>query len=213
MRFPIRDQRALRVFLCAAFLFALSWSLHRAWTHTESDFPSYYTAAHLLLKREPLHRFYDMAWFQEQMDSIVVPNLLGGYIPQTPITMLPFIPLASLPMNGAKQLWLIADIALLRRNGFPADTPNTARDFRSTRPFPFRVWLSVYQPDAGSILRLHFVSIDLLLLFVTKGSRLRRRSSPGADLQPQTHHGAFPGLLRLAEATEGAGRDVHCTGP
>ncbi len=89
------------------------WSLRQAWTHTESDFPSYYTAAHLVLSRAPLHGFYDMAWFQRQMDLLIVPSRLGGYIPQTPLTMLPLVPFAGLEMNSAKQLWLTADIAFL----------------------------------------------------------------------------------------------------
>src|SRR3954453_3018099 len=99
-------RRVLPVTVCATFLLAFACSFRRAWTHTESDFPSYYTAAHLVLKREPLRSYYDMAQFQERMDTIVIPNRLGGYIPQTPLTMLPFVPLASLPMDNAKQLWL-----------------------------------------------------------------------------------------------------------
>lgn len=109
----VRYQRILRGLTSSVFVLLLLWSLTRAWGHTESDFPSYYTAAHLLLKRTPLRSFYDMAQFQQQMDSIVIPNRLGGYIPQTPLTMLPFVPLARLPMNNAKQLWLLVDIILL----------------------------------------------------------------------------------------------------
>jgi hypothetical protein len=106
-------KRFAPVIVCTIFAVVLYWSLRRAWTHTESDFPSYYTAAHLVLKREPLHLFYDMAWFQQQIDSLIVPSSLGGYIPQTPLTMLPFVPFAGVEMNTAKQMWLTVDIALL----------------------------------------------------------------------------------------------------
>jgi hypothetical protein len=108
-----RYKSVFSVVVCITFLVALAWSLHRAWTHTEADFPSYYTAAHLVLKRQPLRAFYNMAEFQQQMDSFVVPSRLGGYIPQTPLTMLPFLPFAKFEIGTAKQLWLIADLIFL----------------------------------------------------------------------------------------------------
>ncbi|MFL6446649.1 MAG: glycosyltransferase 87 family protein [Bryobacteraceae bacterium] len=108
-----RYRRLVPVVLFAAFVVLFAWSLRQAWTHTESDFPSYYAAAHLVLKKEPLREFYDMAHFQQEMDSFIVPSLLGGYIPQTPLTMLPFVPVANLAIGTAKQVWLIADVGLL----------------------------------------------------------------------------------------------------
>src|SRR6476469_4913876 len=111
---PVRGNHHLvAATISIAFLIALGWGLRQAWTRTESDFPSYYTAAHLLLKREPLRVFYDMPTFQQRMDALVVPSRLGGYIPQTPLTMLPFVPLAHFAMERAKQFWLVADIAFL----------------------------------------------------------------------------------------------------
>ncbi len=112
---PVRDQyrRAFSLIICAIFGIQFAWSFHQAWTHTESDFPSYYTAAHLVAERKPLRDFYDMARFQEHMDAFVVPNRLGGYIPQTPLTMLPFVPLVNLAMQDAKRLWLLIDVAFL----------------------------------------------------------------------------------------------------
>lgn len=108
-----RNHRLVAATISVAFLLALWWGLRQAWTRTESDFPSYYTAAHLVLKREPLRGFYDMPTFQQHMDALVVPSRLGGYIPQTPLTMLPFVPLARFGMDRAKQLWLLADLAFL----------------------------------------------------------------------------------------------------
>src|SRR3954451_935031 len=106
-------RRVLPVVVCATFLIAFACSFRRAWTHTESDFPSYYAAAHLVLKGDALRGFYDMAHFQQKMDSLIVPSKLGGYIPQTPLTMLPFVPIANFDMGKAKRLWLIADLACL----------------------------------------------------------------------------------------------------
>jgi len=113
MRSAGRHQAFVPAIISITFLVALCWPLRQAWTRTESDFPSYYTAAHLVLKRQPLREFYDMARFQQHLDLLVVPARLGGYIPQTPLTMLPFLPLARFAMERAKQLWLIADIAFL----------------------------------------------------------------------------------------------------
>ena len=113
MRSAGRHQAFVPAIISITFLVALCWSLRQAWTRTESDFPSYYTAAHLVLDRQPLREFYDMARFQQHLDPLVVPARLGGYIPQTPLTMLPFLPLARFAMERAKQLWLIADIAFL----------------------------------------------------------------------------------------------------
>jgi hypothetical protein len=38
---------------------------------------------------------------------------LGGYIPQTPLTMLPFIPLSGLAPQHAKQVWLVLNLIFL----------------------------------------------------------------------------------------------------
>jgi hypothetical protein len=106
-------KRALPITVWTTFVLAFAWSFGRAWTHTDSDFPSYYAAARLVIRGEPLHGLYNMAHFQQRMDSLVIPNRLGGYIPQTPLTMLPFVPFANLEMQKAKQVWLIADLAFL----------------------------------------------------------------------------------------------------
>src|SRR3954467_3867465 len=108
-----RSRRAFSFLICAVFAIQLAWSFLRAWTHTESDFPSYYTAAHLVVERKPLRDFYDMGRFQRHLDQIVVPSRLGGYIPQTPLTMLPLVPLTNVPMQAAKRIWLMIDLVLL----------------------------------------------------------------------------------------------------
>ena len=98
----------------AAATIALLWFLYAtampAWNRPSTDFPNYYTAASLARARQPLHRYYEWTWFQRQMDfagivSVSGEGQLGGYIPQTPLTMLPFVPLSILtPLAARKSL-------------------------------------------------------------------------------------------------------------
>jgi Tol biopolymer transport system component len=78
-----------------------------------TDFPNYYTAAVLTLKHQPLRQFYDWVWFQRQIHYAGIDHQLGGYIPHTPLTMLPFVPLTSFPPQRAKQVWLTLELLML----------------------------------------------------------------------------------------------------
>ena len=62
-----------------------------------TDFPNYYTAAALTLKHQPLRQFYDWGWFQRQIHYAGIDHQLGSYIPHTPLTMSPLLPLTRLP--------------------------------------------------------------------------------------------------------------------
>jgi hypothetical protein len=88
-------------------------SFRKGWTHVETDFPNYYTAAVLARHHEPLPRYYDWTWFQRQMNYTGTEKQLGGYIPQTPLTMLPLLPLSGLAPQHAKQAWLALNLILL----------------------------------------------------------------------------------------------------
>jgi hypothetical protein len=79
----------------------------------ETDFPNYYTASVLARRHMPLQRFYDWPWFQRQMNYTGTERQLGGYIPQTPLTMVPMLPLSSLPPQAAKQVWLTLNLVFL----------------------------------------------------------------------------------------------------
>jgi len=79
----------------------------------ETDFPNYYTAAVLVKKRAPLRDFYDWVGFQRQIHYAGIDHQLGGYIPHTPVTMLPFLPLTAFSPQRAKQVWLVLQLALL----------------------------------------------------------------------------------------------------
>ncbi len=97
--------------LVAAFFFATSF--RAGWNRAETDFPNYYTAAVLVRKGAPLHNYYDWTWFQRQMNYAGTEHQLGGYIPQTPLTMLPIVPLAGFAPQAAKRIWLLLNVIFL----------------------------------------------------------------------------------------------------
>ena len=99
------------VFVVATIFLATEF--RRGWTRVETDFPNYYTAAVLTIARQPLRNFYDWTWFQRQMNYTGTERQLGGYIPHTPLSMLPFLPLAALEPQHAKQVWLALNLLLL----------------------------------------------------------------------------------------------------
>jgi hypothetical protein len=98
-------------------LLALGWFGYRtlipAWSQPSSDFPNYYTAGKLARTGEPLHLYYDWTWFQRQIHFAGIENQLGGYIPQTPLTLLPFIPLSLAPAAEARKIWLVSNCVFL----------------------------------------------------------------------------------------------------
>ncbi|HUI54214.1 MAG TPA: glycosyltransferase 87 family protein [Bryobacteraceae bacterium] len=107
--------RALALAVAATVLtiYLLAAPFREGWTHIETDFPNYYSAAVLTLHHEPLRNFYDWTWFQRHIHYAGIDHQLGGYIPFTPLTMLHTLPLASLPPQRAKQVWMILEILFL----------------------------------------------------------------------------------------------------
>jgi Glycosyltransferase family 87/WD40-like Beta Propeller Repeat len=102
-----------RLLALVTFLFLLLTAFRAGWTRAETDFPNYYTAAVLVRHAQPLRDFYDWTWFQRQMNYAGLERQLGAYTGQTPLTMLPMVPLASFPVQKAKQVWLIFNLAFL----------------------------------------------------------------------------------------------------
>jgi len=102
--------RGILVVIACGFL---GNSFRTCWTRLSTDFPNYYTAARAVRLHLPLSDFYDWTWFVRQMNAAGIENQLGAYTPQTPLTMLPFVPLAGLPAQEAKRVWLIADLLFL----------------------------------------------------------------------------------------------------
>ena len=97
----------------AAIVFLLIPPLAHGWTHVETDFPNYYTAARMFRQRLPLRDLYDWTSFQRQMNYAGWGLQLGGYIPHTPLTALPMVPLAGLPPMTAKRVWLALSLLFL----------------------------------------------------------------------------------------------------
>jgi len=98
--------------LAAAVIF-FATTFRAGWNRAETDFPNYYTAAVLVRKGAPLHNYYNWTWFQRQMNYAGIENQLGGYIPQTPLTMLPIVPLAGFAPQTAKRVWLLFNVGFL----------------------------------------------------------------------------------------------------
>jgi Glycosyltransferase family 87/WD40-like Beta Propeller Repeat len=101
--------------MCALLAFAifLATSFRAGWTRSETDFPNYYTAAVLVRNGARLQNYYDWTWFQKQMNYAGIENQLGGYIPQTPLTMMPFLGMAGCTPQVAKRIWLLLNLAFL----------------------------------------------------------------------------------------------------
>ena len=100
----------------AALLFTaffLATTFRMGWSRLTTDFPNYYTAAVLARRGLPLRHYYDWTWFQRQMNFTGSEPQHGGYIPQTPVTMLPVIPLSWLPQQDAKRIWLLLNLCFL----------------------------------------------------------------------------------------------------
>lgn len=106
---------ALAVLLTAE---VIARPLRDGWRRMETDFPNYYTAAILTAKHMPLREFYEWSWFQRQINRAGIRFQPGGYIPHTPLTMMPFLPLTGFPPQRAKQIWLILQMILLASSAF-----------------------------------------------------------------------------------------------
>jgi hypothetical protein len=108
-----RRRALLGIWIALVFTPLLAISFRHGWSRVETDFPNYYTAAVLTRQGQALEDFYNWTWFQRQMNYAGVERQLGGYLPHTPLTMLPVIPLADLSQQHAKQAWLALGLILL----------------------------------------------------------------------------------------------------
>ena len=106
----IRAEYALLIFLTG--LFAVR-SFLPAWHSLNTDFRNYYIAARLYAEGSSLNRLYDLAWFQRQKDHLGMDRCLVTFIPLTPLSALPMVPLASVSPLAAKRCWLVLNAGLL----------------------------------------------------------------------------------------------------
>ena len=105
--------RTARVLALVGFAVILSTAFRAGWTRIYTDFPNYYIAAVAVRHHEPLPNLYDWTWFARQLSYAGIENQLGGYVPQSPATMLPIVPMAGFPPLTAKRIWLAFDLILL----------------------------------------------------------------------------------------------------
>jgi Glycosyltransferase family 87/WD40-like Beta Propeller Repeat len=101
----------LAVLLTVTFL--VITAVMPGWKQIETDFPNYYTAAVLARQGQPLRDYYDWTWFARQMNYAGIEGRIGNYTPQSPLTMLPMLPLAAFPAQRAKQIWLLCNLLFL----------------------------------------------------------------------------------------------------
>lgn len=157
---------SLAIFFWKAFL--------PGWTAQTTDFPNYYTAARLVRQGAPLRLDYDWTWFQRQIGRAGVEGQLGGYLPQTPLTMLPIVPLSFLTQQTAKRCWLVFSLLCLVL---------TIQLLRRMTGFP-RIWLWLLIFVSWAPLRANFQLgqyYSFLLLLLTLAAYTSERYREGAS--------------------------------
>ncbi|MBI4547339.1 MAG: DUF2029 domain-containing protein [Ignavibacteriae bacterium] len=83
-----------------------------ALTKIDTDFPTYYTSARLLMDGEDIAKMYDDKWFNEQVQRYGI-NHLGRFTPFPPIAAFIMLPIAYLPPLQALQAWTVINLAAL----------------------------------------------------------------------------------------------------
>ena len=106
-------QKVLALAAIALSAHLLLGPIRQGWSQMGTDFPNYYTAAMLTRHGEPLRLFYDWTWFQRQIHYAGIDHQLGGYVPHTPATMLPFVPLTFFAPQNAKRVWIVLELLFL----------------------------------------------------------------------------------------------------
>jgi Glycosyltransferase family 87 len=140
------------------FLFLLVTAFRQGWTRAETDFPNYYTAATLVRQQQPIRNYYDWTWFARQMNYSGNGNQLGSYTSQTPLTMLPFLPLTGFPPQKAKQIWLIINLVFLGGTVWLLS--------RVTRFSPESIWLLAFYGYFSLYPNLLYGQYYIFLLFL-----------------------------------------------
>ncbi len=193
--------------LFTAFFFVTTFRM--GWTRSTTDFPNYYTAAVMARKGLPLRHYYDWTWFQRQMNFAGIEPQLGGYIPQTPVTMLPFIPLSWLPAQDAKRVWLVLNLFFLAAALWMLTS--------MTRLSMAELAIILYLGYGAVHINFFYGQYYIFLLFLLTGAILcfarGRVFSGGAVLGSRVRAEAlrcsFPRLLRVETSMASACRDAR----
>ncbi len=104
---------AVRLVAIVGFVIVMAAAFRAGWTRISTDFPNYYTAAVAVRNHDLLPDIYDWTWFARQMNYAGIENQLGGYVPQSPATMLAVVPIAGFRPLTAKRIWLVMSFLLL----------------------------------------------------------------------------------------------------
>ncbi len=91
-------------------------SLPHAWQRLNTDFPNYYTVARLLREGYSTERVYEWVWIQRQKDHLGIEKTdqpVIGFIPLTPFSAIPVLPLTYWAPLTAKHIWTVFNLALL----------------------------------------------------------------------------------------------------
>ena len=107
-----------RLLLVALLLLFVGKGFIPAWRHLSTDFPNYYLAARLYRQGYPIERVYEYTWMQRQKDHRGIDQGLVGFVPLTLPSMLPVMPLSSLPPLQAKHIWLLMNLLFLLGTAF-----------------------------------------------------------------------------------------------
>lgn len=105
-----RAESTILLILIGLFLWK---SFLPAWQSLNTDFPNYYVAARLYRQGYPMDRVYDWTWIARQKDHLGIDRPIVGFSSLTLFSVLPVMPLATLPALKAKQIWLILNLILL----------------------------------------------------------------------------------------------------
>lgn len=89
-----------------------------AWKTANADFDDYYLAARLYRQGYPLEQVYDWVWIQRQKDHAGIEKPLVAFTLLTPFSLLPVLPLSSLPPLAAKHGWLLLNLLFLGLSGY-----------------------------------------------------------------------------------------------
>jgi Glycosyltransferase family 87/WD40-like Beta Propeller Repeat len=173
------------------FLLFLLTAFRRGWTHSETDFPGYYTAAVLERQHAPLRNYYNWPWFQREMNYAGIETQLGAYAAQTPLTMLPMVPLASFPVQTAKRIWMIVNLLLLAATIWMLSRATASR-FEEVAVLAFCGYGSL---DRNFVLGQYYVCLLFLLtlsfFFLDRARRVWSGASAGLAFGLKLYGGPF----------------------
>jgi hypothetical protein len=99
--------------LLVSLLYLCVHTMPRAWNKLNTDFPNYYLSARIAHEGSDTARLYEWAWLQREKDHRALDARLIGLIPITPFSTLVMWPLTGLAPLTAKNVWLMANLALL----------------------------------------------------------------------------------------------------